>query len=98
MARQFLCYDLIRIGPATVLSKLDQYSHNVMCMPKKKLPRTAKKESRKREAPRIDVRLPQALYKQIQDLIKDGQFFNMSEFGRTAIREKLATLQLSRKK
>ena len=47
---------------------------------------------------RIDVTIPAGLYEQIQSLVKEGLFFSMSDFGRTAIREKLAAVGSSKEK
>ena len=47
---------------------------------------------------RIDVKLPPGLYQQVQEQLKHGQYFSMSDFGRAAIREKLEALGAARKK
>lgn len=62
-------------------------------MRKRGRPRTVKEKRPAAQAVRrIDVKLPVGLYEQVQALVKDGLFFSMSDFGRTAIREKLAAL------
>ena len=68
-------------------------------MPRKKRPRAA--PARKRAAGaarRIDLKMLQGLYDQAQALVNDGVFLSLSEFGRTAIREKLAALGSIKKK
>ncbi|MFQ5591407.1 MAG: hypothetical protein ACE5HE_09615 [Phycisphaerae bacterium] len=65
-------------------------------MRKRGRPKKAGKERPSTASPaavkQIDVKLPVGLYEQIPEMVKEGLFFSMSDFGRTAIHEKLAAL------
>ncbi len=67
-------------------------------MRKRGRPRKVKDEkSTAQNGKRIDVTLPVGLYEQIQELVKEGLFFSMSDFSRTAVREKLAAVGSTKK-
>ncbi len=68
-------------------------------MPKKRrAPALKQKKFARRAAHRIDVTLPPGVFKEIEDLIKEGSFFSMSDFARAAIREKLDVLGSAKRK
>lgn len=66
-------------------------------MPKRKRQSAAGRKAAKPMVKRIDVKLPPAVYTQVQERVKKGQFLSMSAFSRAAIREKLAALKPSKR-